>query len=260
MRNNKLRILIVVDETSYYHPDLMQGFLEKLNSEVVGVARVTKIKSSLFTWISKRPSIILPGEWARMLWRNIGCFLQNITPFIPNKRFYVKTVLKEFNQDFIDVEYSVNKPEYTDWIKDKRPDLIICFSFLYFGKTILNIAPLGCINRHSSLLPSYAGVFPMFNVVRFKETHTGTSIHYMTKEIDDGKILTQIKYRFDNTKSVDELYIENFKHGLTAALDAVEKIRNGNTDPVVNNYPKTYYTFPKEEEIKSFREANGRFI
>jgi methionyl-tRNA formyltransferase len=256
----KLRIIVVVDETSYYHPDLMQGLLENLNSEIAGVARVTKIKSSLFTWIAKRTTTILPGELARMLWRNVGCFLQNITPYLPKKRFYVKSVLKNFNKESIDVEYNINKPEYLTWISNKKPDLIICFSFLYFGDEILKIPSLGCINRHSSLLPSYAGVLPIFNAIRFKETNTGVTIHFMTKEFDAGEIITQIEYPFDNTKSVDILCIQNFKYALTAILESVEKIRRGNLVPVTNSYPKSYFSSPKKEEIKKFRDVNGRFI
>lgn len=238
----------------------MHGFLSELNDDVVGVARVTKIKMSLWSWISKRPFIVLPSEYWGVFVRGLGFVLSNMIPFLSKKRYTVKSVLKEFNQEFIDVEYNINKKRYLDWIRAKKPDLIVCFSFLIFKKELLEIPSLGCINRHSAALPSYAGVFPVFNMVKNAEKEAGATIHYMTEVIDDGDILGQVKYPIDNTQSVDELYIENFKYCLKLVLEVIEKIRHNNVYAIKNNEIPSYNTFPTDEDVKEFRARGGRFI
>jgi methionyl-tRNA formyltransferase len=260
MDKEKLKIIIVIDETSFYHPDLIQTILMELNPEVIGVARVTKIKSNFPKRIRLNHLNFLIKEFFSYFTRLSRYLSSYILPWQQAKRYYVKTVLKQFKQDYLDIEYNINKPEYINWFRAKSPDIIICFSTLYFGKEILSIPKLGCINRHSSLLPSYAGLLPMFYYVLHQENFAGTTIHFMTKKIDEGRIICQIRYPFNKNSSLDVLYSENFKYGAIATLEAIEKIRNGELATVINNYKKSYFSFPGPEQIKEFRKLKGRFI
>lgn len=58
-----------------------------------------------------------------------------------------------------------------------RLDVIISSQSLYFGKKILEIPVLCCINRHSGLLPNNGGLWPGFQAVRKGEPETGVSVH-----------------------------------------------------------------------------------
>ena len=49
------------------------------------------------------------------------------------------------------------------------------------------------INRHTSLLPSYKGIYPIFWCMLNDEKFVGVTVHTMTSKIDEGTILTQQK-------------------------------------------------------------------
>jgi len=66
------------------------------------------------------------------------------------------------------------------------------------------------INSHPSLLPKYGGL-GMYGklvheaVIKNAETESGVSIHEVTKEYDDGKILLQKRLTISKEESVDTL-------------------------------------------------------
>lgn len=71
-------------------------------------------------------------------------------------------------------------------------DLIICADFgLLIPEKILNLARLGALNLHPSLLPKYRGPAPIPWAILSEETQTGVSIIQMTSEFDQGPIIAQ---------------------------------------------------------------------
>ena len=50
-------------------------------------------------------------------------------------------------------------------------------------KQIFNLAPKGCLNLHTALLPKYRGLMPTFWVLKNNETHTGVSVFFVDKGI-----------------------------------------------------------------------------
>ena len=70
----------------------------------------------------------------------------------------VETVCQSRGIDFLKTN-SLRKPEVFDWSRDKAPDLIVmAFVTLYMPMTIAELAPLGTINFHPSLLPLHRGI------------------------------------------------------------------------------------------------------
>ena len=110
----------------------------------------------------------------------------------------VESVLKAMGINYFYVENDINKSSYLQIIRNFKPDIIISSCSVVFKKELLNIPRLGCINRHSSLLPSYGGVYPIFNAIADGKNYSGVTIHRMTEKIDVGEILAQEKIYFDN--------------------------------------------------------------
>lgn len=73
-----------------------------------------------------------------------------------------------------------------------RPDLICvaCFPRL-LPPAWLACPPLGGLNLHPSLLPTYRGPAPLFWQFRAGETNTGVTLHFMDKTADTGDIVAQ---------------------------------------------------------------------
>ncbi len=87
-----------------------------------------------------------------------------------------------------------NKSLY-DKIKKLDIDILISASWRNkIPKEILDLAKIGAINFHNSLLPlyrsAYSNTWPLFHGDRF----TGATIHWMTEKFDDGDIIGQRKF------------------------------------------------------------------
>ena len=88
----------------------------------------------------------------------------------------------------------VNHPIWIEKIKAMKPDIL--FSFYYrnmLKKEILDLAPMGALNLHGSLLPKYRGRCPLNWVLVHGEKETGVTLHYMTPKPDNGDIVGQKK-------------------------------------------------------------------
>ena len=85
---------------------------------------------------------------------------------------------------------NVNAPEALEWIRARRPDVIVVVAFGQFLKSeILNLPPYGCVNCHFSLLPKYRGAAPVTAALLAGDELTGVSILKMGLGMDDGPIL-----------------------------------------------------------------------
>jgi len=54
------------------------------------------------------------------------------------------------------------------------------------------------INIHPSLLPKYKGLNTHERAIKNKDKFTGCSVHYVSAELDSGKIIMQKKVRINN--------------------------------------------------------------
>lgn len=85
------------------------------------------------------------------------------------------------------------KEEYQP-ILELKPDLIVtCAYGQILPEEILNYPKYGCINVHASLLPKLRGGAPIHHAIIDGYKETGITIMYMSKKMDQGDILTQVK-------------------------------------------------------------------
>jgi methionyl-tRNA formyltransferase len=84
----------------------------------------------------------------------------------------------------------VNGPESLDRIKSLQPDLLVTAAYgQILSAALLSIPPLGGINLHGSVLPSYRGAAPVARAIQRGETETGVTVIQMTPRIDAGGII-----------------------------------------------------------------------
>ena len=72
-----------------------------------------------------------------------------------------------------------------------------------FGYAIINI--------HPSLLPKYKGLNTYKRVLKSKEKYTGCTVHFVSPELDSGKIILQKKILIDNNETESSLKIKILK-------------------------------------------------
>jgi len=189
---------------------------------------------------------------------NIKCalgYLFNIGIFCS-----VRSVYKYFGIKYFEVEYDINQKKYINAIKYVKPDVIVSSNSLFFKEEILNIPTKCCINRHSSLLPSYGGLWPVFQACRNGEKFVGVSVHTMGNSIDNGIILGQKKISVKESDTVYKLYQKCFNISADVVLGALKRIKNNDYVPKNTLYSPSYFSFPKKVHWKEFRNRNKRFI
>tara|TARA_B100000029_G_scaffold199879_1_gene198278 strand:+ start:118 stop:747 length:630 start_codon:yes stop_codon:yes gene_type:complete len=73
-------------------------------------------------------------------------------------------------------------------------DLVILAGWMRIvTKDLINAFPDRIINVHPSLLPKYKGLHAVEQAMDAGEEYTGTTVHYVTEELDGGPIIIQSK-------------------------------------------------------------------
>ena len=86
----------------------------------------------------------------------------------------------------------VNDDGPMDWIRAKRPDVVVVVAFgQILKKPLLDLPPHGCVNCHFSLLPKYRGAAPVIAALEAGERLTGVTVMHMGVGLDDGPIMLQ---------------------------------------------------------------------
>lgn len=258
-----MRLFLVIDETHFYQPNFVAELIKKTEHEVVGAVLVTKVlpKSDIERYIIRNFYYLKISELFRLGVKKLILSFKNhfYKSNIYNDFYSVRKVYDHYGIDYFEVEYDINKKEYINKIKNKNPDIIISSNSLIFSNKILKI-PKYCINRHSSLLPSYGGLWPVFQAVRKKGNKVGVSVHTMEKRIDKGILLAQTVIPIHEKDSVDILYKKCFAHSAEIVFSAIKRIEENDLETLCNDYKSSYYSFPKKEHWRQFRKRKIRFI
>lgn len=96
-------------------------------------------------------------------------------------------------------------------------DLICLAGYMKFcGPTLLNAYPNKIINIHPALLPAFKGAHAILDAYNYGVKVYGVTIHYVSPEIDGGKIISQATIDYHEGDTLDE--IETKIHALEHIL------------------------------------------
>ncbi|WP_343632066.1 formyltransferase family protein [Fluviicola sp.] len=77
-----------------------------------------------------------------------------------------------------------------NWLEEVQPDAVFSICFPYrISEDLLTKWEGKFINFHTGPLPQYRGPMPIFEVLRYKETETAISVHFMNAEFDEGDLI-----------------------------------------------------------------------
>lgn len=174
--------------------------------------------------------------------------------------YKVDAVLAKHGIRSIEITGSINSAESLEKLRHFEPDLLISVAGNQIFKTdLINMAPKGCLNLHTALLPKYRGLMPTFWVLKNNEKYTGVSVFFVDEGIDSGPILVQKKVEIGK-RTQEQLIRDTKKIGMDAITEAIELIQKGGYALIPNNpEEKTYFSFPTREDVKAFRKAGKKF-
>lgn len=173
----------------------------------------------------------------------------------------VPYVLKANSIPEIRLEKSINHKNSIDIIDSFKPDLLISIAGnQIFKQPLLNLAPKGCLNLHTALLPKYRGLMPSFWVLKNNEKETGVSVFFVDEGIDSGPILVQEKITIGDM-SQEQLIKATKQMGMKAIIKAIELIKSDNFELIENpDNESTYFSFPTRKDVQEFKSKGKHFF
>lgn len=181
-----------------------------------------------------------------------------LAKFKPSQK--IRYILRREGIPIIKLQRSINNQDSLALINNYKPDLLVSIAGnQIFRRPLIELAPKGCINLHTSLLPKYRGLMPTFWVLKNGEEETGVSVFFVDEGIDSGPIIVQKKVKITR-RSQKELIKETKRLGMEAICEAVAEIKSGELTLMDNpDNKKTYYSFPKRQDVKEFLANGNKF-
>jgi methionyl-tRNA formyltransferase len=130
--------------------------------------------------------------------------------------------------------YQPEKVRHSDFVETLRrlqPDVIVVVAFgQIISKEILELPPLGCINVHASLLPSYRGAAPIQWAVINGETQSGITIMRMDEGLDTGDMIAKKAIPLDAKETGGSLFDKLSQMGAKLLVDTLPRLEDGTID------------------------------
>ncbi len=118
-----------------------------------------------------------------------------------------------------------------------KPDAIAVVGYgQMIPKRIRELAPLGCVNVHSSLLPKYRGAAPVNWAVARGETRTGVTTMRIVREMDAGDILLARETEIAPDETASAVNRRLAPVGAELLLETLHGLASGTVRPVPQDH------------------------
>lgn len=258
----KMKIYITITEEPLYINQFIKNVIQSNFNEIVGINIVSgsflegKNLKRKIEYIATIALISGPLQLIkRIFFMGIFFLFDGIKPLKPKNPLSISKVAKKYN---IPITYvnDINSYEFLNYLQELNIDLIINQANLILKKQLLEVPNIGCINRHSALLPKYRGQLAPFWAYLNMEKESGVSIHFLDEKIDNGAIIVQKKVPIGRFDTFDSLMGKIFSITPEAMNEALEIIRNGDFEEklIENDYESSsYYSIPRFKDAINFR-------
>jgi methionyl-tRNA formyltransferase len=259
-----MRVVFVAPEEPLILPLFFERTLPGLGEQVVAVAVVSPIyKNSGWIQQSRRFVGSFGLRWflievGRYSWNKA---LDSVGRLVPAGRARSVRAVAHRNRIRLLRPVDVNAPEFIASLRSMDPDLVISVSCpQIFGRPLLELPRLGCLNVHSALLPKYRGMLPTFWAIVNGERETGVTVHRMVEGIDGGDIILQRAVPIAADETLLSLMRKTKRAAADLVLESVKEFEAGTVSPTPNPADESsYFSFPTRADVDRFR-ALGRRI
>jgi methionyl-tRNA formyltransferase len=254
-----MTILIITQDDPFYLAETFEYLLGKLPEDI----KITGCVLAAISPFGKRESFYKKLKKTFEIY-GVSFLLHYGMQFIRNKLNPSKKIAKilhKYNIPIIHLSGNINSEESLKRIRSYHPDLLVSvLGSQIFKQSLIDLAPKGCLNLHSALLPKYRGVIPSFWVLKNNEKETGVSVFFVDKGIDSGPILVQKHISITEGMTQSQLIKIAKRIGMDAIIEAIQLIQRGNYTLIPNpEEEKSYYSFPTRQDVKEFYKAGKKF-
>jgi methionyl-tRNA formyltransferase len=122
----------------------------------------------------------------------------------------------------------VNREEEVSLIDAARSDALVVVAYgAILKEKLLNLAPLGAINVHASLLPRHRGMAPIQRAVWEGDLETGITTMYMDRGIDTGDVILMERTSIGPDETGGELHDRLSVMGAAVLVETLDRIERG---------------------------------
>ena len=253
-----MRIILITQDEPFFLQESIKRLLEHLpkDTEIVGCV-VNDVSP-----FGKKESFLIKAIKTLQIF-GIYFFTRYSIKYIFNKLFNksVKQFLSSEGINLIELNESINSEKSLNKLRALQPDLLISIAGNeIFKKELINLAPKGCLNLHTGLLPKYRGLMPTFWAMKNKEKYIGVSVFFVDEGIDSGPIIEQEKLSIKGL-SQNEVILLTKKIGMDLIIKAIKKIKEEKFELKENNHDDmSYYGFPTRDDVICFIKAGNKFF
>ena len=122
----------------------------------------------------------------------------------------------------------IRTPEFLESLQRWRPDIIVVVAYgRILPKTILDLAPQGCLNVHYSLLPKYRGAAPAAWTIINGEREGGVTTMKLVEQMDAGAIYLQQAVPLADDETSVTLQTKLTPIGARLLLETLRRLKEG---------------------------------
>jgi methionyl-tRNA formyltransferase len=155
---------------------------------------------------------------------------------------------------------NINDAQSLQFLAACAPDLLVS---AFFNQRVhapaLALPKRGCLNIHPALLPEAKGVDPVFQSLLHGRPPLGVTVHFMSPELDAGRIVAQRSIEGGARSSVFALTARLFREGAELLVGAIESIAGGATGTPQSGVG-SYQSWPTRREVRQLRARGGALL
>lgn len=128
-------------------------------------------------------------------------------------------------------DLAVHQPErlktpdaYAPLIEADIDVLVVVAYGLILPRAVLDIARMGAINVHASLLPRWRGAAPIQRAIEAGDRESGVTIMAMDEGLDTGDMLLTTRTPIDDTTTAATLHDQLAEQGAVALIEALDRM------------------------------------
>ena len=144
----------------------------------------------------------------------------------------------------------VRDPEFLETLRRWSPRLIAVVAYgRILPRSVLELAPQGCINVHYSLLPKCRGAAPVAWTILRGEEKSGVTTMRLVEKMDAGPILLQEELSVTSNETTASLAAKLIPIGARLLLETIRRLREGSVTPKPQREEEaTYAPMLKKED------------
>ncbi len=133
----------------------------------------------------------------------------------------------------------IRTEEFRNGLLSYQPDLVVVTAYgRILPKPLLDLAPMGCINVHGSLLPRHRGAAPIQWSILRGDGKVGVTIIKMDEGMDTGDILLKAEMEPSPQETAGSLFKKLAELGGRTLLKAIEGLKDGTIAPTPQDHEK----------------------